>query len=334
MPSIVTHYLFSEDALKKIPIEVNQKILQAHKLYNIFAQSFDNLFYYNLLSVKSGKNIREFGNNAQRKNTNLYFKNLITNIKNEKLEHNSEILAYLYGSLTHYVLDSNCHPFVIYQTGWINKEFPNYEYKGLHEKMEVNIDAILYEEKTGKKLYQASLGNILLPKANFSSQLINIITKTYEQTFQEKNIGKIYEKSTKQGHYIIKYFVTDHFGLKKITYKIFDLIFYKNLTKYQNLSFFVTNPNMNYMNRNHEKWYNPTDKQIQSTESFDDLYQKALKEIEKIFVLTNQVLKKELELETYLEELGNKSYTTGKDCNQKENFKYFNKNLIKKQNFE
>ena len=88
------------------------------------------------------------------------------------------------------------------------------------------------------------------------------------------------------------------------------------------------------MNRNHEKWYNPTDKQIQSTESFDDLYQKALKEIEKIFVLTNQVLKKELELETYLEELGNKSYTTGKDCNQKENFKYFNKNLIKKQNFE
>lgn len=55
MPSIVTHYLFSEDVLTKAPQELQNKILKSHKLYNIFAQSFDNLFYYNLLNFKREK---------------------------------------------------------------------------------------------------------------------------------------------------------------------------------------------------------------------------------------------------------------------------------------
>lgn len=323
MPSIVTHYLFSEDVLKITKKEIQKNILKSHKLYNIFAQSFDNLFYYNLLSFKKGKDIRRFGNLAQRSHTNEYFKNMINIIKEEKQTENPDTLAYLYGSLTHYILDSTCHPFIIYQAGWIDEDEPNYQYRGNHEEIEVSIDAQLYEEKQKKNLYRESLGDKLIPKITFSKELKSVIDKTYQKTFQKKNIGTIYEKSTRQGHIILKYFVTDHFGIKKIAYKTFDFIFPKNKTKYQNLSFYIKNLKKDYLNRNHDIWYNPTTKELKSNESFDDLYNKALKKAKVIFNLTDKVINNKISMESYLKELGNKSYTTGLDCNQKEQFRFF-----------
>lgn len=327
MPSITTHHLFSIDALNKCT-NIKNSISSKQNIYHIFAQSFDNLFYYNLLSFKSGKTIRKFGNTAQQTRINDYFKNIILSIKELKLEQNEECLAYLYGSLTHYILDSFCHPFVIYYAGWIDEDNLDYQYRGNHEKIEVNIDAIYWKEKQHKDLYKESLGNVLLPKVKFSKELKDIITLTFERTFNQKNMGNIYEKSTHQGHYIIKYFVTDHFGIKKMCYKIFDAIFSKNKTKYQNLSFYVKKPNYKFLNRNHEIWYHPANNHITSTDSFDDLYQKALIETQKIFELTDQLIKDKIELNDYLKSLGNRSYTTGLNWNKKVKFHFFkNDNL-------
>ena len=326
MPSIVTHYLFSEDVQKRTTKDIQETILKSHKIYNLFAQSFDNLFYYNLLNIKSGKDIRKLGNNAQRTYINDYFKNIIETIKENHLEKNSDVLAYLYGSLTHYILDSTCHPFVIYQAGWVSEKKESLKYRGNHEKIEVNIDAIYYEEKEKKPLYQANLANSILPNLQFSKELKNTITTTFETTFHQKNIGNIYEKSARQGHTIIKYFVTDHFGIKKMAYKIFDLVFSKNPIKYQNLSFYIKHPNYEFLNRTHKPWCNPTDKSLKSTESFDDLYNKALKDAEEIFLLTNQVINNEISMDFYLEKLGNKSYTSGLDWKKDVTFIYFKKN--------
>ena len=323
MPSIVTHYLFSEDVKNKTNDKIKQELNKSKEIYHIFAQSFDNFFYYNLLTPKKGKEIRKFGNLAQREKVNTYFKNIILEIKNKNLEQNTEILAYLYGSLTHYILDSNCHPFVIYNAGWMDDENPNYKYRGRHEEIEVAIDAILYEEKKKMPLYQANIGSTLLPKITFSQDLKNTLNIVFKKTWNQDNLGTIYEKSTRQGHYILKYLVTDHHGLKKSSYKLFDKIFKKNKTKYQNLSFYIKNPNIDVLNRKHELWLNPVNNNITSHESFDDLYQKAIKEAISIFDLTDKVLNNKINIEDYLNILGNKSYTTGLDCSLKEKFQYF-----------
>jgi len=323
MPSIVTHYLFAEDVLNHSTNKIQQELTNSIELYHIFAQSFDNLFYYNLLNIKKGNKIRKFGNLAQRQNTALYFQNIIINIKKNHLENNSEALAYLYGSLTHYLLDSHCHPFIIFQAGWIDEENPKFKYRGNHEEIEVNIDAILYQEKKKRPLYQAKLSNILLPKVKFSKELKELMNQTFLETFQKEKIGEIYEKSTNQGHNILKYFVTDHLGIKKESYKIFDAIFFKNKTKYQNLSFYVKNPKIAFLNRTHELWSNPINNALTSTESFDELYQKALNKALEIFALTDKILNNQIQLNDYLKRLGNNSYTTGLDCKIKENYRYF-----------
>lgn len=321
MPSIVTHHFFAKDVLNNLPNSIKNCILPSIKEYCIFAQSFDNFYYYYLLTPWKGSNIRTLGNIGQKEKTNLYFKNILYYIKNHNLENNSSVKAYLYGSLCHYILDKTCHPYIIYISG---NPANNKKYRGNHEKMETMIDAIIYEKKTNKKLSKASLENKLLPKIVFSNELIETMNYVFEKTFGYKNIGKIYNKSIYQGNFILKYLVKDRTGIKKYFYKIIDLLNTNSSRKYANLVLNVGKINYNYMNYNHEKWYYPANIKISKTDSFMDLYEKALEECTNIIKLTNDYFNNKIELSTLLKIIGNNSYITGLDCNlnlQNINFK-------------
>ena len=135
MPSIVTHHYFAKDILNKLNNETKQTFQNSYSIFLIFAQSFDNLFYYKLLTPWLGKKERTLGYDAQKIKVNLYFENIINEIEKKPTSNN---LAYLYGSYCHYILDSTCHPYVIYQAG---DEEKDKKYNGLHEKIEENIDA-------------------------------------------------------------------------------------------------------------------------------------------------------------------------------------------------
>lgn len=223
MPSIVTHHLFSKDVEAYISKKINKEC------YYIFAQSFDNLFYYKFFLPILGQKIRKLGNDAQRGKTNEYFKSILEFIKAKNLENNEDLLAYLYGSICHFALDSIAHPYVIYETGLASVDK---KYRGGHEKMEVMIDAILYEEKTKTPLRKANLANVLLPKIKFSQELKEGITDAFSNTFHIQNIGHIYEKSYKTGNKILHYFVTDHYGMKKKIYQVIDLFGGKRMYQY------------------------------------------------------------------------------------------------------
>lgn len=321
MPSIVTHHFFAKDVLNNLPNSIKNCILPSIKEYCIFVQSFDNFYYYYLLTPWKGSNIRTLGNIGQKEKTNLYFKNILYYIKNHNLENNSSVKAYLYGSLCHYILDKTCHPYIIYISG---NPANNKKYRGNHEKMETMIDAIIYEKKTNKKLSKASLENKLLPKIVFSNELIETMNYVFEKTFGYKNIGKIYNKSIYQGNFILKYLVKDRTGIKKYFYKIIDSLNINSSRKYANLVLNVGKINYNYMNYNHEKWYYPANIKISKTDSFMDLYEKALEECTNIIKLTNDYFNNKIELSTLLKIIGNNSYITGLDCNlnlQNINFK-------------
>ena len=180
MPSIVTHHLFAKDCLKGYEKKVNKDV------YSIFAQSFDNLAYYHFFTGFNNK-VKMAGKIAQSTKTNEYFINLLNYIRDNDLKNDKEVIGYLFGSICHYALDSTCHPFVVYETGSVNI---HPKYRGGHEKMEVMIDAIMYEEKEHKPLYKESLSNVLLPKIKFTNNLKDTINYTFNKTF-ELNMKKL-----------------------------------------------------------------------------------------------------------------------------------------------
>lgn len=174
MPAITTHHLFADEVLTKTKINVNKD------LYYVFCQSFDHLFYYNLLSFKKGKDIRKLGHYAHSHNTQEYFINMIKMIKEYKLENDKECLSYLYGSLTHYIMDSIFHPFIFYKTGVLKKgEKETYKYNGLHTKIEAMLDIYFYEKTFNKPYYKFKSYNYNFPKINFSDNLYDLINKTF-----------------------------------------------------------------------------------------------------------------------------------------------------------
>ncbi len=311
MPSIVTHHLFAKDCLKGYESLIDKDI------YFIFAQSFDNLFYYHFFT--SFKNdIRLVGNMGQRVKTNEYFLNILNYIKDNSLKNDKEVMGYLLGSICHYALDSTCHPFIIYYSGSVDK---NRKYRGGHEKMEVMLDAIMYEKKTGNKLYKEKLANILLPTKSFNKNLENVINYSFKKTFDVDDMGQIYQESYKTGNFILKYFVYDKFGIKKGIYRVKDI--FGRGKMYQYLSFHLKKLDMSYLNLEKKEWCYPSLDSKKRNSSFLELYDEAVGFACRLFkisfnYLNDQISEKEVRLE-----FKDLSYITGLDWHMDNKLKYF-----------
>ncbi len=307
MPSIVTHYLFAKDVFEALPKKIKTSFQNQKKTYLLFSQSFDNLFYYKFLTPFLGNSIRKLGISAQKEKTDTYFLNIISYMKDKHLDTNEEIRAYLFGSITHYVLDYHCHPYVFYYTDDANL---NLRYRGLHEKMEVNIDAYMLQKKNGKNLNDANLASTLLPKLTFSKDLKELINIVFEETFKVNQMGRKYEEASRTGQFLLKYFVTDKKGYKKKLYRLKDTLTFFSKRRYEYLSFHVTQINTDYLNLKHEVWYNPWSKK-KSTASFEDLYAKALLKAVEIITVLDKYFKEEISLNEMKKTLKDYSYITG-----------------------
>jgi hypothetical protein len=323
MPSIYTHNYFAKDLYKNRLEKIDIYKINNKQIYEIFAQSFDNLFYYNFLSIKNGKKYRKFGHYAHTHKVWLYFKNLIEYIKENNL-YDDENLGYLYGSLTHYCLDSTCHPYIHYISGRLNKSDYKHtkQYIGNHAINEIMIDSIYYYKTHDEKYYKYKLCNDIIPKIEFSENLLKTMNHTFKKTFNKDNIGEIYNKSYNQSHLIYKYLMYDRFGIKKVLYKIFDaIVFHKNFKAYS-YSHHIDKPNYEVLNLNHETWHHPITNE-KHNESFEDLYEIAAKKCEKMIKKCNDYFKGKCKIEDVEKVIGNISYSSGLDASLRVEFQYF-----------
>lgn len=78
----------------------------------------------------------------------------------------------------------------------------------------------------------------------------------------------------------------------------------------------------NYLNNDHTKWNHPCLKREKYEDSFDELYDKSLKESLSIIKKVNYYIKdtKKVDLNKVFKNL---SYKTGKDCDKDYELKYF-----------
>ena len=147
MPALITHDIFAKEVYKKLDNRIKDKISREKIIYQTFAQSHDYLLYYKSLNLRKTRKINFLGKIGHRRKTQAYFLNIIKTIKKYHLEQYQPDVAYLFGCITHFVLDSTCHPLIFYKTGIYdpnNKE--TLKYKGMHALMERNIDSIYYKK--------------------------------------------------------------------------------------------------------------------------------------------------------------------------------------------
>ncbi len=323
MPSITTHHIFSKNILNHLKQSELELFKDELTIYHTFAQSHDYLFYYTF-DIKNAKRIRNLGHRAHHENTQEYIINIVKEIINNNLENNKQAIAYLYGVITHYVLDSTCHPYIFYKTGIYRKSNPeSKKYRGEHNHMEKDLDAIFYERFTNKKYNTCNLNKDIIKKPKFSKELINLISNVYKETYNEDNIGIFFKKSVTHTKIINALAINDYFGLKRALYKIIDFITTHKFGYIQAYSTHILTPNLEYLNEDHKIWNHPSNKNLKYTYSFDDLYNQSIKKVLKIIRKTNEVIYNKKPIESLYKYIPNVDYSTGVLIEESRRMDYF-----------
>ncbi len=319
MPDIVTHATFAKDLSERLNNEKLKEMLNKNQyIYYLGAQGPDAFYFYKLFSLKKDPEFNNFGNVMHDVKVGPF---LIESICYLKENYSDELYSYICGFICHHALDRNVHPYVYYVTG---KD--NMQYRGNHVRLERAIDSwfIINKWDTKKphrfKIYQKIFG-YQLDKNIFVSYYNNILNKVY----QKENGGEVFLNSVK---YFKKYskLIYDHFGFKKKFFHIIDKtinkkskIVLETLCYYDNID-----KTIDYLNINKKEWLHPVVKEMTSTESFLELYEKGISEALDEIGIINMYLENIRTVEDLKTKIKDLSYSTGLPCIKQDKMINFN----------
>ena len=306
MAGTVTHYYFAKDIYNNLDKKTKKNLYKYQDTLYMFTQGPDTLLFTRL-----SKKISSY---IHQNNTRNLFINTINYIIDNKLQDNYEIMAFLYGFLCHYMLDTNLHPYVNFKTGTT----PN-----KHNIIEQYIDSyyIIHNEnilsnkyKVHKYLFNNKMSNTL------SSAIDDIFYKTYDIKHMSKRF-KLGKRHMKILYYLMRY---DPHKIKYSIYRIIDWITPKKFMKFTPVSYYCNlDNNEYYLNLNHHEWCHPLDNSIMSNKSVLELYDatlsKAINTINKI----NDIIYNKKDKKTLYTIFTNLSMSSGYDCNNVNEYKYY-----------
>lgn len=318
MPNLLTHTYFARDVLADSSQKLKQSLKGADHIYELFSFSFDPFFVYEKFAFRE-----KIGDYFHTNYTDDFFLNFIRIIKERDLQNNPIILAALYGHLTHYILDSMCHPYIIYKTGQYEKSDPTTrKYNGLHSKMELEIDAYFYEQREKKSFSKYNM-HTLVSRHKINKVLLEVLDSTYEETFGIEKGGEKYQRALNILYLGLKYVTKDKRGLKKAFYKRLDKITPRRSIKIEYFSYHVDKIDESIFNNEHNVWCYPTDNKIKSKKSFFDIYDDAIKKCSKLFDATDKFLNGKMTEKKYKSILGDMSYLSGLSWRDDRKMQYF-----------
>lgn len=106
MPSCYAHYRFGQLVLPRITGEAGKAVRHFPQLFNVGLHGPDFFLYYNpVFHTRIG----ELGHTFHLQSGQEFFDNALKQLRKDSSEGG---IAYLYGVLGHYALDSKCHPIV------------------------------------------------------------------------------------------------------------------------------------------------------------------------------------------------------------------------------
>ena len=133
MPTTYTHYKFGKEVLESLARPLKESIEDYRQLYDIGVHGPDILFY--IRSPFKG-NVRKTGTGLHHQSSVHFFEHAKEVIKNAA--DSDAAKAYIYGCITHFVLDSECHKYVEKMM----------EVSGLgHNEIEAEFDAYLLRKE-------------------------------------------------------------------------------------------------------------------------------------------------------------------------------------------
>lgn len=282
MPNYTSHIIMAEDFFiqlaEHIKLDISYQDIGIASIGQDFTFSDSGLF-----------------NKTHTEKVQSFFLNLTTYIKNHKLCENSKAMAYLYGHIAHFSLDSTLHPFIY------SREKATHRVTILppHTTIEYFIDDYLFQSSSKKD----SINQILLEGNILDKMTTQMIDEIYQTTYQHGNVSHIY-KQTLWALKLLDKVANIRLGEQRLVSRLLN---YKTYFEKNHISKDFL------LNSTHQEWQSPFSGK-KSTETLDDLYSKS---IIKSLELTEEVhhfLYGNATLQKVKKAFPNTSYDTGIDC--------------------
>ena len=282
MPSYDTHAIHGSNILSII----DKKIEIEEEDFKVYCMGPDLL---------TGTNFAMFSR-QHRYGTRLFFFTLMNIIKERKLRENSEVMAFLYGQLDHFVLDVIMHPYIYY----ITEGLPSNTILGSHGIAEHAIDNFIrlkYGIKIGHYFHKLSVND---------DELKSTINEVYSIAYGQYNVANQY-----------------NMGIKLI--RLYDLLVRRDKTHIvEGLSKLVRLGEAKYRDddelarwffrRAGDVWYHPeTGEECHQT--FDDLWEISFERYRELIENVNGYIYDDKEIsDPFI--IGDLSYNTGLPCDR------------------
>lgn len=178
MPAIFAHYKFGREVLPHVDARVRQIVCSHRAMFNLGLQGPDFYFFDQLLRVR-GKKYAEIGTRLHH-NSCASLLSALEGYGGRRPR--SAELAYLFGLIGHFALDSTCHPHI---DAWVD------ELKYNHHRLETEFDRFLLQQSGVEEPRRFVLGRcIAAPKRDRLH-----IGRLYEAAGlgKEKDVARLFE---------------------------------------------------------------------------------------------------------------------------------------------
>jgi hypothetical protein len=273
MPDFMTHSLFAADSLKLLPEDRKLQLDKFIPLITLGAQGPDPFFYFGKQPLRDSKGYPKLAGKLHTRRTDEFLAQLWGFVK-EGEEDTAERFAYAWGFTGHYALDTQCHPYVYAQAGYaFNGGQKTREMTANHVLLEADIDALIYNRKTGRDIKKLKLWELTpdtVPK--FMDGFYKDVLRIYD--YPGYHTGD-FERAMKDMK-LAQRFLYDPHGLKENMNRLLSRIkgrsVYLGKPVYPSLEHIA---DLDCMNESHEDWFNPMDEAVVYKDSFLDLYEQA-----------------------------------------------------------
>ena len=151
MPAFITHELFGTQIFSMMEGDVSKLIDENRAPYFWGLQGPDLLFFRDALLGRSS--LPSYGGLMHTERADELFCALscYLNVHKDRPEYET-LAAYILGFIGHYCLDSEAHPYIYYKQMQKERVLNKEESKGIHHRIESDIDTALYELTTGRNI--------------------------------------------------------------------------------------------------------------------------------------------------------------------------------------
>lgn len=306
MPDLITHYIFAKEVLNKT--EKQQTIEKYRGNYDLGCNGPDYFFYYHILPWQKDnmkEELHAYGNQLHNLNINEFFKKALIYVKNHYTE---SLYAYFIGYLTHYFLDRKAHPYIFYLSGVQTENEKTKIYKYYHKRFEVCIDERMLIEKEKTDIFHFHPAKIIRPNEMNIESIYSFVNTTLEAVYQHSISFKQFKDCINDFHLDLVLLYSKKKWKKRLMEwieKTFHLDPFISTAMYS-----IKKENIDYLNLRHQKWYDPCFKK-ESTCSFLDLYDEALKEVLDFIQMFNDYLENQRELDDLLMVIDGRCFDSG-----------------------